>query len=268
MQTPLGLPDGLPGIVMAIHTFGEYMDFHPHLHALVADGLFVRSGLFYVLPDVSPTPLEELFRARLLTFLAPKGPAATALDAADVDTLRVHRASQPPRPARRARRPGSGCPGHDPQPVCRREDAGPRGERVQSRRLRPLPFRQTPEDPAHRRGCHSLRRHRRPHSAYARHACPARPVRGSGTANTMRGDQRDTQSASRGSRRSARPWRWSMSRKHHPRRIPLGDMACKHHDSLGRGSSCSVRRVNGTGGSSRSVRTGRSSSPGSMTLPG
>ena len=32
MQTTLGLPAGIPGIVMAIHTFGEYMDFHPHLH--------------------------------------------------------------------------------------------------------------------------------------------------------------------------------------------------------------------------------------------
>ena len=51
-----------------------------------------------------------------------------------------------------------------------------------------------------------------------------------------------------------------MSRKHHPRRIPLGDMACTHQDSLGRGSSCSVRRVNGTGGSSLSLMTGRSSS--------
>ena len=29
--------DGVPAIVMAIHTFGEYLDFHPHLHALVAD---------------------------------------------------------------------------------------------------------------------------------------------------------------------------------------------------------------------------------------
>jgi len=28
--------DGVPAIVMAIHTFGEYLDFHPHLHALVA----------------------------------------------------------------------------------------------------------------------------------------------------------------------------------------------------------------------------------------
>jgi len=37
---------------------------HPHLHALVADGFFVRSGLFYVLPEVSLKPLEELFRAQ------------------------------------------------------------------------------------------------------------------------------------------------------------------------------------------------------------
>jgi hypothetical protein len=58
---------------MAIHTFGEYLDFHPHLHALVADGLFVRPGLFYVLPDASLKPLEELFRARVITFLVDKG---------------------------------------------------------------------------------------------------------------------------------------------------------------------------------------------------
>ena len=39
----------------------------------MADGLFVRSGLFYVLPQVSLKPLEELFRARLITFLVDKG---------------------------------------------------------------------------------------------------------------------------------------------------------------------------------------------------
>ena len=40
---------------------------------LLADGLFVRSGLFYLLPDVSLKPLEELFRARVITFLLGKG---------------------------------------------------------------------------------------------------------------------------------------------------------------------------------------------------
>jgi hypothetical protein len=73
MQTTLRLPDGVPGMVMAIHTFGEYLDFHPHLHALVADGLFTRDGMFHACPEVSLKPLEELFRARVITFLVGKG---------------------------------------------------------------------------------------------------------------------------------------------------------------------------------------------------
>ncbi|MBJ7259720.1 MAG: transposase [Chthoniobacterales bacterium] len=72
-RTTLGLPDGITGVVMAIHTFGEYLDFHPHLHALVADGLFVDSGLFYVMPEASLAPMEELFRARVITFLVNEG---------------------------------------------------------------------------------------------------------------------------------------------------------------------------------------------------
>ena len=34
---------------MAIHTFGDYLDFHPHLHALVADGLCDRDGRCHVM---------------------------------------------------------------------------------------------------------------------------------------------------------------------------------------------------------------------------
>jgi len=94
---------------MAIHTFGEYLDVHPHLHALVADGLFVRSGLFYVMPDASLKPLEEMFRARVITFLVDKGllPPARAdmlrgcLPGTDLcsgarGAFRVQRAPEPP----------------------------------------------------------------------------------------------------------------------------------------------------------------------------
>jgi len=63
----------VPGVVLAIHTFGEYPDFHPHLHALIADGIFMEGGLFHVMPDVSLAPLEEIFRARAITFLVKKG---------------------------------------------------------------------------------------------------------------------------------------------------------------------------------------------------
>jgi len=90
LRTALDCPQGVPGIIMTLHTFGEYLDFHPHIHALVADGLFVRptndegrswgeqaqtlnSRLstfnFHTLPDAPLKPLEELFRAKIIHLL-------------------------------------------------------------------------------------------------------------------------------------------------------------------------------------------------------
>ena len=73
LRTALDQPEGLPGIVMVIHTFGEYLDFHPHLHLLMADGLFLRDGRFLVLPEEGMVAMEELFRARVITFLVGQG---------------------------------------------------------------------------------------------------------------------------------------------------------------------------------------------------
>jgi hypothetical protein len=56
LRTSVGLPEGVPDIVMAIHTVAEYLDFHPHLHALVADGPFARSGVFHVMPESVSSP--------------------------------------------------------------------------------------------------------------------------------------------------------------------------------------------------------------------
>ena len=56
LRTSLGLPEGVPGIVMAIDTFGEYLDFHPHLHALVADGLFRVRGSSTSCPRAVSSP--------------------------------------------------------------------------------------------------------------------------------------------------------------------------------------------------------------------
>ena len=70
--------------------FGEYLDFHPHLHALVADGLFEKpasetptpasepvpapnppaaAACFHPLPETPLKPLEELFRAKVIRLL-------------------------------------------------------------------------------------------------------------------------------------------------------------------------------------------------------
>ena len=52
--------------------------FSPHLHALVADGLFARSEVFHVMPETGLKPLEELFRARVIRFLVAGTAAARA----------------------------------------------------------------------------------------------------------------------------------------------------------------------------------------------
>jgi hypothetical protein len=44
LRTALDCPKGVPGVIMTLHTFGEYLHFHPHIHALVADGLFTRKA--------------------------------------------------------------------------------------------------------------------------------------------------------------------------------------------------------------------------------
>jgi len=90
LRTALDCPQGVPGIVLTLHTFGEYLDFHPHIHALVADGLFVRPTNddgssrseeaqsvksqpatlnFQNLSDSPLKPLEELFRAKVINLL-------------------------------------------------------------------------------------------------------------------------------------------------------------------------------------------------------
>ena len=55
---------------MAIHTFGDYPEkYHPHIHAIVTDGLFTENGIFYVMPKVDSKPLQESFRAMVFTML-------------------------------------------------------------------------------------------------------------------------------------------------------------------------------------------------------
>jgi len=73
LRTAMNLQDGIIGAVLTIQTFGDYAKWHPHIHAIVADGLFRRSGVFYVMPKISIAPLAELFRANLLAMLKKEG---------------------------------------------------------------------------------------------------------------------------------------------------------------------------------------------------
>lgn len=72
-RTALGLKDGAIGAAMAIQTFGDYGKWHPHLHVLIADGLFLANGSFCVMSKVDLQPLHELFRAAVLKMLKREG---------------------------------------------------------------------------------------------------------------------------------------------------------------------------------------------------
>ena len=62
-------PKAVPGIIIAIQTYGDLVNFHPHLHALVPDGVFTPSGWFVAFPKIDLSALERLFRHRVLQML-------------------------------------------------------------------------------------------------------------------------------------------------------------------------------------------------------
>ena len=74
LRTATGIEDGVLGAVMTIHTFGDYCRWHPHVHGIVADGLFYGSGMFYVMPkNVDLDNLAAIFRANVLQMLKKEG---------------------------------------------------------------------------------------------------------------------------------------------------------------------------------------------------
>jgi hypothetical protein len=65
-RTRLGLPRGRIGAIAGVHTFGDYLIYHPHLHVLAADGIFTPDGRFHCMPAEDLAPAIELFRHRFL----------------------------------------------------------------------------------------------------------------------------------------------------------------------------------------------------------
>ena len=72
MRTRLGTPKGQPGVIIAIQTFGDYLNFHPHLHILITDGAFVGTHTFHALHYTDWQQVAELLRARVIKFFVKK----------------------------------------------------------------------------------------------------------------------------------------------------------------------------------------------------
>jgi len=74
LQEPTSEPGGLGSAVVATQTFGENPEsFHPHLHVLVADGVFSSDGSFVLAPNFHAGQLQEIFRHKVLKMLLAKG---------------------------------------------------------------------------------------------------------------------------------------------------------------------------------------------------
>jgi hypothetical protein len=65
--------DVTPGMVAAIHTFGQVLHFHPHLHALVSDGALAPDGTFIPLPELDGEPFEKLWQRKVFDLLLKRG---------------------------------------------------------------------------------------------------------------------------------------------------------------------------------------------------
>jgi len=68
--------DAVPGAVIAIHTFGDFLGWHPHLHVLCTDGCFYGNGPagagFRVSHLFDVKQMEEIFRHKVFKILLKK----------------------------------------------------------------------------------------------------------------------------------------------------------------------------------------------------
>ncbi len=56
--------EAVPGAVIAIQSFGDFLGFNSHLHVLASDGCFCGQGMFRVAPRFETKQLEEIFPAK------------------------------------------------------------------------------------------------------------------------------------------------------------------------------------------------------------
>ncbi|WP_052729807.1 transposase [Syntrophomonas zehnderi] len=70
LKQGVSLDDPEPGAVIAVQTFGDFLNFNPHLHIIATDGCFTRDGEFMIgiAPDASS--LIDLFRLEVFRMLA------------------------------------------------------------------------------------------------------------------------------------------------------------------------------------------------------
>jgi hypothetical protein len=68
-----GRADAVPGMMGAIQTFGDLIHGHPHIHALVTEGVFLPDGTLVPLPNLAAEPFLEGWEQAVLDLLLAAG---------------------------------------------------------------------------------------------------------------------------------------------------------------------------------------------------
>ena len=72
-QAVSGRPDGVPAMVGAIQSFGDLIHWHPHIHTLVSEGVFLPDDTFLPLPRLSGEPFLKLWEQEVFKLLLVAG---------------------------------------------------------------------------------------------------------------------------------------------------------------------------------------------------
>lgn len=60
---------GIPAMIGAVQTFGDLIHWHPHIHAIVADGVFTETGHFVRIPDTWKHRAIDIWRDKVFDML-------------------------------------------------------------------------------------------------------------------------------------------------------------------------------------------------------
>jgi hypothetical protein len=68
-----------PGASIAVHTYGDFLNFNPHIHAIVTDGCFLEGSDFQMASWLTAKDLTEAFRHEVLSMLKKEGKITDAV---------------------------------------------------------------------------------------------------------------------------------------------------------------------------------------------
>jgi hypothetical protein len=66
-------PSAIPGVVISVQSYGDWLNFHPHIHAIASRGVWSSAGGFEPIPAIDTCQLMLLFRHYVLKNLLASG---------------------------------------------------------------------------------------------------------------------------------------------------------------------------------------------------